>query len=98
MYRHNPQTKRLKELVDEGAIGELRLVRSTFSYSLYDEEQHPPAHRGRGRRADGRRLLQRQRLAAASAASRERVCGEAWYGPTGTDWVFAGDDALPRTT
>ena len=38
MYRHNPQTKRAKELVDEGAIGELRLVRSTFSYSLYDED------------------------------------------------------------
>ena len=25
MYRHNPQTKRLKELVADGAIGELRL-------------------------------------------------------------------------
>src|SRR5436190_310606 len=37
MYRHNPQTRRLKELVDEGAIGELRLVRSAFSYALYDE-------------------------------------------------------------
>src|SRR5215467_4358410 len=36
MYRHNPQTARLKELVEQGAIGELRLVRSTFSYSLYD--------------------------------------------------------------
>ncbi len=38
MYRHNPQTKKLVELVQEGAIGELRLVRSTFSYSLYDAE------------------------------------------------------------
>src|ERR1019366_2747401 len=36
MYRHNPQTARLRELVTGGAIGELRLVRSTFSYSLYD--------------------------------------------------------------
>src|SRR6478672_12020348 len=27
MYRHNPQTKRLKELVDDGAIGELRIIR-----------------------------------------------------------------------
>src|SRR5581483_7748334 len=38
MYRHNPQTKRLKELVDGGAIGDLRLVRSVFSYGLFDEE------------------------------------------------------------
>ena len=27
MYRHNPQTRRLKELVREGAIGRLQLVR-----------------------------------------------------------------------
>src|SRR5436305_7208840 len=32
MYRHNPQTTRAKQLVEEGAIGELRVVRSTFSY------------------------------------------------------------------
>jgi predicted dehydrogenase len=31
MYRHNPQTKRLKELVEGGAIGELRVIRSTFT-------------------------------------------------------------------
>ena len=36
MYRHNPQTARLRQLVDDGAIGDLRLVRSCFSYSLYD--------------------------------------------------------------
>ena len=34
MYRHQPQVKRLKELVEEGAIGELRLVRAQFSFTL----------------------------------------------------------------
>jgi xylose dehydrogenase (NAD/NADP) len=34
MYRHNPQTRRLTELIEEGAIGELRLVRSAFSFPL----------------------------------------------------------------
>ena len=34
MWRHHPQTLRLRELVDEGAIGELRLVRSAFSFQL----------------------------------------------------------------
>ena len=33
MHRHHPQTKRLKELVDAGAIGELRLVRGSFSFN-----------------------------------------------------------------
>src|SRR4051812_49620434 len=31
MWRHNPQTRRLQELVAAGTIGELRLVRSVFS-------------------------------------------------------------------
>src|SRR5919197_3678335 len=37
MYRHHPQTARPVELVRAGAIGELRLVRSAFSYALFDE-------------------------------------------------------------
>jgi xylose dehydrogenase (NAD/NADP) len=36
MYRHNPQTKRLVELVESGAIGRLRLVRAAFSFPLAD--------------------------------------------------------------
>ncbi len=36
MYRHNPQTRRLAELVAEGAIGRLRLVRSAFSFATDD--------------------------------------------------------------
>jgi xylose dehydrogenase (NAD/NADP) len=34
MYRHQPQAKQLGELVASGAIGELRLVRSEFSFTL----------------------------------------------------------------
>ena len=34
MWRHHPQTLRLKQLVDEGAIGDLRLVASAFSFQL----------------------------------------------------------------
>ena len=34
MWRHHPQTKRLAELVAEDAIGELRLVRAEFGFSL----------------------------------------------------------------
>ena len=34
MYRHHPQTLKVKQLVDEGAIGELRFVRGSFSFPL----------------------------------------------------------------
>ena len=34
MYRHHPQTRKLEEIVSSGAIGELRQLRSTFSFTL----------------------------------------------------------------
>jgi xylose dehydrogenase (NAD/NADP) len=36
MYRHNPQTRRLVELIGNGAIGRLRLVRGAFSFAAGD--------------------------------------------------------------
>jgi xylose dehydrogenase (NAD/NADP) len=36
MYRHHPQTKRLRELVAGGSIGEVRTIRSTFTFELDD--------------------------------------------------------------
>jgi D-xylose 1-dehydrogenase (NADP+, D-xylono-1,5-lactone-forming) len=38
MYRHNPQTAKLEELVRGGAIGRLRLGRASFSFPLADAE------------------------------------------------------------
>jgi xylose dehydrogenase (NAD/NADP) len=38
MYRHHPQTRRLAQLVADGAIGPLRSVRSHFSFLLADSE------------------------------------------------------------
>src|SRR6266487_99753 len=89
MYRHNPQTKRARQLVDEGAIGELRLIRSAFSYSLYDETNI------RLRTAlDGGALMDIGCYAVSGSrlfgGEPENVYGEAWFGPSGTDWVFAG--------
>ena len=89
MYRHNPQTKRAKELVDEGAIGELRLIRSAFSYPLYDEDNI------RLRTAlDGGALMDVGCYAVSGSrlfgGEPEKAYGEAWFGPSGTDWVFAG--------
>ena len=38
MWRHHPQSKRLAELVRDGAIGELRLMRASFSFPLGDPD------------------------------------------------------------
>ena len=95
MYRHHPQAARLRALVAEGAIGDLRVIRGVFSYGLLRRVEHSPAHRGRRRRADGRRLLLHQRLAPARRRARGGLRPRL-SGPTGTDWVFTGLDALPR--
>lgn len=34
MYRHHPQTLKIKELVDGGAIGPLRVIRGAFTFNL----------------------------------------------------------------
>jgi predicted dehydrogenase len=36
MYRHHPQTRRLTELVREGAVGRVRMIRSSFSFVAAD--------------------------------------------------------------
>src|SRR5258708_1366690 len=37
MWRHNPQAAGLLELLDSGAIGDVRLVRACFSFLVADE-------------------------------------------------------------
>jgi D-xylose 1-dehydrogenase (NADP+, D-xylono-1,5-lactone-forming) len=37
MYRHHPLTFKLKELIDSGAVGTVKLVKSTFTFSIDDE-------------------------------------------------------------
>ncbi len=34
MYRHHPQTKRVKQLIDEGAIGEVKVIDSVYTYRM----------------------------------------------------------------
>jgi predicted dehydrogenase len=37
MYRHHPQTRRVKELVEQGAVGDVKLVRGAFTFDLTRE-------------------------------------------------------------
>jgi D-xylose 1-dehydrogenase (NADP+, D-xylono-1,5-lactone-forming) len=99
MYRHHPQTKRLRTLIDENVIGDVRLIRSAFSYSLYDEGniRLRPELEGGALMDVGCYCVNGSRF----VAGREPVAmyGQAWIGRTGTDWVFTGsmrfaDDVL----
>jgi xylose dehydrogenase (NAD/NADP) len=94
MYRHNPQTKRLRALIDEGTIGEVRLIRSTFSYSLYatDNIRLRTDVEGGALMDVGCYCVSGSRLVGGEPAT---VYGQAWYGETGTDWVFTGSMRFP---
>jgi D-xylose 1-dehydrogenase (NADP+, D-xylono-1,5-lactone-forming) len=89
MWRHLPQTARLADLVADGAIGELRLVRATFSFPLLREvDVRWDARLEGGALMDvgcycvsGLRLL---------AGEPERVQGEAVAARSGVDVRFAG--------
>jgi D-xylose 1-dehydrogenase (NADP+, D-xylono-1,5-lactone-forming) len=89
MWRHNPQTAKLVSLIGEGAIGELRVIRSAFSYSLYDADNIRLRTDVDGGalmdvgcyNVSGSRLL---------GGEPESVHLEQWVGPSGTDWVSAG--------
>jgi predicted dehydrogenase len=89
MYRHNPQTTRLRRLIDDGAIGEVRLIRAAFSYALYDPENiRLRTDVDGGALMDvGCYCVSGSRLLGGEPVD---VHGMSWIGPSGTDWVTAG--------
>jgi D-xylose 1-dehydrogenase (NADP+, D-xylono-1,5-lactone-forming) len=94
MYRHNPQMRKLTELLADGAIGELRLVRSVFSYALYDEQNiRLSTDLDGGALMDvGCYCVSGSRLLAGEP---ETAYAQARFGPTGTDWVLTGSLRFP---
>ena len=95
MYRHNPQTHRVTRLVADGAIGELRLIRAAFSYSLYEAEniRLRTDVEGGALMDVGCYCVSGSRLLGGEPQS---VYGQARTGETGTDWVFTASLRFPN--
>jgi xylose dehydrogenase (NAD/NADP) len=89
MYRHNPQTRRLEQLVAEGALGRLQLVRAAFSFPLWDSANvRLSAELDGGSLMDvGCYCVSGSRLLAGEP---EQVYGEQVTGEEGVDVLFAG--------
>jgi D-xylose 1-dehydrogenase (NADP+, D-xylono-1,5-lactone-forming) len=94
MYRHHPQTRKVKELVEAGAVGDLRVVRAAFSFSLDDATnvRLRADVDGGGLMDVGCYCVSGCRLLAGEP---DRVYGEQVVGPTGVDVVFAGTMRFP---
>jgi D-xylose 1-dehydrogenase (NADP+, D-xylono-1,5-lactone-forming) len=94
MYRHNPQTKRLVELVEAGAIGRVRLVRAAFSFPLDDESnvRLNAELEGGGLMDVGCYCVSGARLLAGEP---ESVYGEQVAATSGVDELFTATLRLP---
>lgn len=92
MWRHHPQTVKLVQLLEEGTIGALRLVRVGFSFPL--EIDRGPDDARFSAELDGGALMDLGcycisaiRLVAGEPAS---LAGKQVVGPTGVDVIFTG--------
>jgi xylose dehydrogenase (NAD/NADP) len=94
MYRHNPQTRRVEELVRGGAIGRLQLVRTSFSFPVQGAENiRLDAALGGGSLLDlGTYCVSGARLLAGEP---ESVLGRRVIGSTGVDDLFTGSLVFP---
>ncbi len=93
MWRHHPQTTRLVELVRGGAIGELRLVRASFSFTLRDDPVRlDPAFAGGSLMDVGCYCVSGSRLLAGEPAT---ATAHQVLAPTGVDVRLAGTLVFP---
>src|SRR5207248_4013774 len=94
MYRHNPQTARLQELIAAGAVGAIRMVRGAFSFNTTD-----PANVRLSAALDGGALMDVGSYcvngARLIAGEPERVSAEQTLGGDGVDVVFVGTMRFP---
>lgn len=101
MYRHHAQTLKVKEMVDSGRLGFIRLIRGAFTFMLSDERDiRMVPEMGGGSIWDvGCYPISYMRMLAG--AEPRQVFGWQVQGPTGIDETFAGqlsfaDDTLAQ--
>ncbi len=95
MWRHSPQTAKLMQLVEGGVIGQLQLVRATFSFPVEGRRniRLDPELDGGALMDVGTYCVSAARLLAGEP---ERVYGEQVIGDTGVDLLFTGLLRFPR--
>ena len=95
MYRHNPQTRRLVELIDQGAVGRVRVIRAAFGFVAHD-----PANVRLQTGLDGGGLMDVGCYCVSGArliaGEPERVSAEQVLGGDGVDVVFAATMRHPN--
>lgn len=94
MWRHQPRVAALRRLVADGAIGELRLVRSSFSFPIDMSDWRLDSARGGGALWDiGCYGVSTTRLYAGAEPT--RIQSQAHFGPSGVDLTLTAELTFP---
>jgi len=90
MWRHNPQALRLRALLDDGAVGDVRLIRACFSFMLAGDGdvRLDPALDGGALMDVGCYAISAARLVAGGEP--QSVAAQVVTGPTGVDLRLTG--------
>lgn len=94
MWPHQPRSKEIRERVERGEIGDLRLIRSSFSFSIDLNDWRLDASRGGGALWDiGTYGVSTCRF--FSREEPERIRATAHFGPTGVDMSLTAELRFP---
>ncbi len=94
MWRHQERTLRLRQLVRDGAIGDLRLVRASFSFPIAPDDWRLDPSRGGGALWDvGCYGVNTARFFAGEEPRRFHALAQ--FGPTGVDLSLAATLEFP---
>ncbi len=96
MYRHHPQTKLVGELVRNGRIGSVTLVRGVFNFAFSSRDNIRLVPEWGGGCLWDVGIYPLSFAQYIMGGPPVRVSGEQWLGDTGVDEVFAGQMIYPN--
>lgn len=95
MYRHHPQTLKVKEIVEGGGLGKLQFVRGSFTFQLGRETHRSDPERGGGSVWDvGCYPISYARMIIGEEPL--EVFGQQVKSPSGVDETFVGQLRFPN--
>jgi D-xylose 1-dehydrogenase (NADP+, D-xylono-1,5-lactone-forming) len=96
MYRHHPQTLKVKEIIDQGILGRVRFARGVFSFFMSDSDNVRLKPEWGGGALWDVGVYPISYIRTMLGAVPESVFGTQVLGPTGVDLSFSGEMIFPN--
>jgi predicted dehydrogenase len=96
MYRHHPQTLKVKEMLDDGILGRIRLIRGIFTFFLSNTENVRLKPEWGGGALWDVGVYPISYIRTMLGLIPESVFGTQVLGPTGIDISFSGEMVFPN--